>query len=129
MRLKLIEGPLSYNGIIRATAKNPIVEVEDEAVAELAMASGYFINLDAREPSEVPEEPEEVEEEQLLYGGKLLSEMNKSELETFAAYVDVDIKGCKTKAQIITALKEKLLKEDLEGLIYYGSPTMVDLQK
>jgi hypothetical protein len=55
--------------------------------------------------------------------------MNKSELETFAAYVDVDIKGCKTKAQIITALKEKLPKEDLEGLIYYGSPTMVDLQK
>ena len=55
--------------------------------------------------------------------------MNKSELETFAAYRNVDIKGCKTKTQIIAALREALPAEELEGPIYYGSPTMVDLQK
>ena len=135
MRLKLIEGPLSYNGIIRATAKNPIVEVEDEAVAALAMASGYFINLDANVVSDDPVEngdegTEEVAEtENLQYGGKLLSEMNKSELETFAAYRDVSLKGISKKAEIIAALREALPAAELEGPIYYGSPTMTDLQR
>ena len=133
MRLKLIEGPLSYNGIIRATANKPIVEVEDEAVAALAMASGYFINLDAKpdavEDMETADADPADETGNMQYGGKLLTEMNKSELETFATYKDVDIKGCKTKNQIISALKETLPEEDLEGLIYYGSPTMVDLQR
>ena len=54
--------------------------------------------------------------------------MNKSELETFAAYRDVAIKGKKTKAAIIAALREALPEEELSGPIYYGSPTMVDLQ-
>lgn len=129
MRLKLIPGPLSYNGIIRATAKNPIVEVEDEAVAELAMASGYFINLDAGSAPVEPAEPEEVEEEQMQYGGKLLTEMNKSELETFAAYRDVPLKGVSKKADIIAAIRAAIPAEELEGPIYYGSPTIVDLQR
>ena len=125
MRLKLIKG-LSYSGIIRATAKNPIVEVEDEAIAELAVASGYFVNLDAPEEPEETQEPET--EENLQYGGKLLCEMNKSELETFATYRNVSLKGISRKADIIKRLQDCLPEEELEGPIYYGSPTMVELQ-
>ena len=125
MRLKLIKG-LSYSGIIRATAKKPIVEVEDEAIATLAVASGYFVNLDADEVQ--AEEVEEETETNLQYGGKLLDDMNKSELETFAAYRNVPIKGKKTKASLIEAIRAALPAEELEGEIYYGSPTMVELQ-
>ena len=125
MRLKLIKG-LSYSGIIHATAKKPIVEVEDEAIATLAVASGYFVNLDADEVQ--AEEVEEETETNLQYGGKLLDDMNKSELETFAAYRNVPIKGKKTKASLIEAIRAALPAEELEGEIYYGSPTMVELQ-
>jgi len=131
MRLKLIKGK-SYTGIIKATKEHPIVEVDDEATAMAAVDSGYFEALDvaALTQEEIPEATTEIEaEEPLQYGGKYLVDMNKSELETFAAYRDVDIKGCKSKADIIKALKKALPAKDLEGKIYYGSPTMVELQE
>lgn len=132
MRLKLIKGK-SYSGIVHATEAHPIIEVDDEATAMAAVDSGYFEALDvATLTQEVePEAAEEIEaeEEPLQYGGKHLLEMNKSELETFAAYRDVPIKGCKTKADLIKALKKALPASELEGEIYYGSPTMVELQE
>ncbi len=129
--LKLIKA-LSYTGAVTATAKKPNVFVEDEATANAAVASGYFELVgntsEIAEPDPVPVEPEE-EPEPLGYGGKPLSEMNKSELETFATYKDVNIKGAKTRAQIIAKLEAALDPSELEGDIYYGSPTMQELQK
>lgn len=133
MRLKLIQG-LSYTGIISATRKNPFVEV-DEATAEELVASGYFEAVDgsfipfAETIESEPETAAETEFDSLQYGGKLLVDMNKSELETFAAYKDVDIKGAKSKNDIIRKLRAALPAEELEGKIYYGSPTMVELQE
>lgn len=128
--LKLIKA-LSYTGVVKATAKNPDVYVDDEATANAAVASGYFTLIQSgtgQDPE--PEPAEEAEEtEPLGYGGKPLSEMNKSELETFATYKDVDIKGAKTRAQIIAKLEAALDPAELEGNIYYGSPTMTELQK
>ncbi len=128
--LRLIKG-LSYTGWVSATSKNPDVYVDDEATAENAVASGYFelIGESSSEVTEDTEATEEVEEESLGYGGKTLGEMNKSELETFAVYRDVNIKGAKTKADIIARLEAALDAEELEGEIYYGSPTMQELQK
>lgn len=40
-RVKLIKG-ISYDGIISATIANPVVEVEDKATADAAIATGYF---------------------------------------------------------------------------------------
>ena len=129
--LKLIKA-LSYTGAVTATAKKHNVFVEDEATANAAVASGYFELVgktsEIAEPDSVPAEPEE-KPEPLGYGGKPLSEMKKSELETFATYKDVNIKGTKTKAQIIAKLEAALDPSELEGDIYYGSPTMQELQK
>lgn len=131
MRLKLIKGK-SYTGIVHATAENPVIEV-DEEVGMIALNTGYFESLDvaALTQEEVPDTAEDIEEpeEPLQYGGKHLLEMNKSELETFAAYKDVNIRSCKTKADIIKALKKALPASELEGEICYGSPTMVELQE
>ena len=93
------------------------------------MASGYFELVEA--PSGTPVDPEDPEdpETQAEYSGKTLDQMNKSELETFATYRDVDIKGAKTKADIIAKLREVLDPAELEGEISYGSPTMQELQK
>lgn len=131
--LKLIKA-LSYTGVVKATSKKPDVYVDDEATANAAVASGYFVLVTSAVPGETPNEPEETtgepeETKPLGYGGKPLSDMNKSELETFATYKDVDIKGAKTRAQIIAKLEAALDPSELEGDTYYGSPTMQELQK
>ena len=81
------------------------------------------------EVTKAAENTEEITPELLGYGGKTLEEMNKSELETFATYRDVNIKGCKSKADIIDRLREALDPSELEGDIWYGSPTIQELQK
>ncbi|MCR5788622.1 MAG: hypothetical protein K6G83_01925 [Lachnospiraceae bacterium] len=130
--LRLIKG-LSFSGIVKATAKNPDVYVNDEATANQAVATGYFELVDSIPDGETESSPEPIpepeEEENLGYGGKTLGEMNKSELETFATYRDVNIKGAKTKAEIIAKLEAALDPSELEGKIYYGSPTIQELQK
>jgi len=133
VHLKLIQGRsyTTLDGAISATRQKPDVYVKDEAAAREAVASGFFVEVaeesgSAAESAEAPEETPVVEAEQ---EGKTLDEMNKSELETFATYRDVDIKGCKTKAEIIEKLRAELPAKDLDGIIKYGSPTMVELQK
>ena len=126
--LELIKA-LSYTGVVSATKEKPDVYTDDEATAKEAVASGYFELVE--EPSGTPVDPEDPEdpETQAEYSGKTLDQMNKSELETFATYRDVDIKGAKTKADIIAKLREVLDPAELEGEISYGSPTMQELQK
>ncbi len=129
--LKLINA-LSYTGVVSASKRHPDVYIESQATADEAVATGYFklvgVTEDVNGTDDGNAEAEQAEES-LGYGGKTLEEMNKSELETFATYRDVDIKGAKTKADIIARLRASLDEAELEGEIYYGSPTIQELQK
>lgn len=117
--LKLVKG-LSYSGVIKATKQRPDVYVDDEATATAAVASGYFRIVEAGEPVQPQPEPEP---------GKALEDMTVPELETYAAYKDVSLKGITKKADILAKLKEELGEEETEGEVDYGSPTMTELQE
>lgn len=128
MTLKLVKGR-SYYGAVFATAEKPIVVVDDEAKAEALIATGYFKAVDDIEdngpilpPDETGDEPEE---ERV---SAILEEMSKPELETAAAYHNVDIKGLTKKTDIIAAIKAALPDVAETGTIDYGSPTIVELQ-
>lgn len=117
--LKLIKG-LSYKGIVEATKTKPDVYTADKATADEAVASGYFRLLE--------NESEERSDSAAEVNGKVISEMNVSELETFASYKGISLKGITKKADIIAKIREKISDEELEGEIEYGSPTMTELQ-
>lgn len=61
--------------------------------------------------------------------GKTLDEMSRAELETFATYKNVSVKGLPKKADIVAKLREVLGPEETSGVIEYGSPTMAELQQ
>lgn len=126
--LKLIKGLSYYGGGIKATKKTPDVYVEDEASANAALASGYFKLVSVSEEQEVPP-PAEGEPAQDSTPGKTLDDMTVAELETFATYKGVSLKGVRGKDNIIAALKGALGTEDTENEVDYGSPTMVELQE
>lgn len=115
--LRLVKG-LSYSGVVKATKQRPDVYVDDEATATAAVASGYFRLVEAGEPAQPKAEP-----------GKALEDMTVPELETYAAYKDISLKGITKKADIIAKLKEELGEEETEGKVDYGSPTMTELQE
>lgn len=118
--LKLIKG-LSYCGNgVTATRKTPDVFIENKAAADAAQASGYFRLVEASEAP--PAQPED-------QPGKTLEEMTVPELETFAAYKGVSLKGVRGKENIINTLKEALGAEETENEVDYGSPTMTGLQE
>ncbi len=117
--LKLIKA-LSYCGVVTATSQRPDVVVEDKATADAAVATGYFKLVEAEE---TPEETGEKEP------GKKLEEMTVPELETYAAYKGVSLKGISKKADIIEKLKEELGAEETSNEVDYGSPTMAEMQE
>jgi hypothetical protein len=137
--LKLVKA-LSFTGIVTATKKNPDVFVEDKATAAAAVATGYFKLLGGTEnPDEGREEPPENSGEDNegdnskedggdKEPGKKLEEMTVPELETFAAYKGISLKGISKKADIIAKLKEELGAAETENEVDYGSPTMTELQ-
>ena len=126
--LKLIKA-LSYYVVVKATKKNPDVYTEDKATADAAVASGNFKLVDeAQEPPEGGEEKEPGEGGGNKEPGKKLEEMTVPELETFAAYKNISLKGISKKADIIAKLKDEL-GEETENEVDYGSPTMTELQK
>ena len=122
-RIKLIKA-LSYSGLVTATAASPYVDIEDDETAEKVLATGYFETVFVE--SKTLESTEE--DADYHYSGKTLDEMNVSELETFATYKGISLKGIKKKDSIISKLREELAAEELEGIIEYGSPTIVELQ-
>lgn len=121
--LKLIKS-LSYHGIVKATRENPDVYTDDEAVATAAVATGFFelVESPAQQTSQPEAEPEESEQ------GKTLEEMTVAEIETFATYYGVSLKGINTKAKKIAHLRETL-GDKAAGAVTYGSPTMVELEE
>ncbi len=117
-RLKLKKA-LSYTGVVSASKDNPYVDVEDKAIAEKAAATGYFEIVGEESPKS-----EDINEPMV----KSLEKMNISELETFAAYSNVDIKGITKKADIISKLETELNISKTD-MIEYGSPAMTGLQE
>ena len=125
---KLVKA-LSFTGIVTATKKNPDVFVEDKAIADAAVATGYFKLIEeAEEPTEGGEDKEPGEGGVDKEPGKKLEEMTVPELETFAAYNGISLKGISKKADIIAKLKEELGVAETENEVDYGSPTMTELQ-
>ena len=126
--LKLMKA-LSFTGIVTATKKNPDVFLEDKATADAAVATGYFKLIEeAEEPPEGGEEKEPGEGRVDKEPGKKLEEMTVPELETFAAYKGISLKGISKKADIIAKLKAELGEAETENEVDYGSPTMTELQ-
>lgn len=188
--LRLIKA-LSYSGIVEATKQKPDVFVEDKAIADKAIATGYFQlensrttlpnngenadgaipdgimlggeeNADGTIPNGIMPDGEENADDTIPDGvmpdgeegtddpvpdgiisgngedstpadetpkGKTLDEMSRAELETFATYKNVAVKGLSKKADIVAKLREVLGPEETSGIIEYGSPTMTELQQ
>lgn len=122
-RLRLIKA-LSYDGIISATAKHPDVYTEDKAIANAAVASGYFIIVE--QPEEAQETPPAIPDETGEGGGEneapdyeALSKQTKAELTEYAQAHGISLDGCKTKADILEAI----------SVANGGSYTMMELQE
>lgn len=112
-KVKLIKAR-SYSGIVRATAKQPIVDVSDEE-AQALVATGYFALCASAEVPDVSEN----EDEESVPDYEALSDMTKAELVSYAENNGIDIEGCKTKADILEAISAA------NG----GSYTMMELQE
>lgn len=113
--LKLIKGISFTNGDISAHKDNPDVYVDGKEAAEAAVSTGYFAYADDENAPVAPAKQEP----------KRLELMNVAELETYAVYHDIDIKGVKGKQNIIKAIIEAQGDEVKEK----GSPTMQVLQE
>ena len=114
MRVKLIKAR-SYSGAVRATKKQPYVDVETEEEANALVATGYFELC----PSPAADNSEEDTSEETTPDYEALSEMTKAELTAYAEANAIDIEGCKTKADILEAISAA------NG----GSYTMMEMQE
>ena len=121
-KLRLIKA-LSYSGIVCATKDNPFVIVEDEAIANEAVASGYFELVTNDNETASEEEDTNTPAEH-----KAVADMTVSELETFASANNISLKGISKKADMIAKINEELSAKDDDYEINYGSPTMTELQ-
>lgn len=126
--LRLVKA-LSYTGVVSATKKEPDVFTEDKAIAEMAVASGYF-KLVEDEP-----QPEQETVKGHLDKGQLET-MKFEELKELATKMGVEIKGISKKVDLIEAIAAVEVEagpEADENEVDYsedaGSPTMVELQK
>lgn len=114
MRVKLIKAR-SYSGAVRATKKQPYVDVETEEEANALVATGYFELC----PSPVVDNSVEDTSEETTPDYEALSEMTKAELTAYVEANEIDIEGCKTKADILEAISAA------NG----GSYTMMEMQE
>ena len=90
-RVKLIKGR-SYNGAIRATQEEPFVDVEDKAIADAAVATGYFEYVESEgDDNDAPAD---------------ISKMTVPQLEAYAAEKGIDLADCKNKAEKVAKIKE-----------------------
>lgn len=129
--LKLVKG-LSYNGVVSASQKNPDVYVLEEALANQAVATGYF-KLVSGEIERV-----QLSSAQDVKFGNLdttqLENMKLEALKRLAEDMGLDPSAYKKKADLIEAISSVEVIPAREGNeVDYGedtgSPTMIDLQK
>lgn len=99
MKLKLIKAR-SYIGAVKATRNKPFVEVETEEEAKTLVETGYF-ELCSSDVSDTFGDDDNGEE---APDYKALSEMTKAELTAYAEKSQINIKSCKTKADILEAI-------------------------
>lgn len=127
--LRLIKA-LSYTGLVSATQKNPDTFTEDKAIADGAVASGYFTLIE--------DEAEEEQQEAKYHLNKAqLDEMKFDDLKKLAADMGIDITGIKKKADLVDAIAAVEVEPgelvDDENEVDYGedagSPTMIELQE
>ena len=100
--LKLCKG-LSYygmDGALKATRKQPDVLTEDKAIADAAVASGFFKLVGEGEAPGFPPPGEVLGH----LDPKQLESMTIPDLKKLAGEIGADIKGLKDKAAIITAI-------------------------
>lgn len=99
VKLKLTKG-MSYNGIVKATKKNPVVETDD-ATAEELVKTGYFKVIEA-----VKDAPVDLDDSDTA--GHLdradLEKMTVDNLKKLAADMGVDTAKCNRKAEYIDAI-------------------------
>ena len=106
-KIKLIKG-LSYtftvpNGETVKVTNKAVASVSDEAY-EYAMSTGYFECVPVKETHESPE--------QAKAENKELEACTKQELAAIADNKGIDISSCKTKAEMIDAIKASSDSED-----------------
>lgn len=127
--LRLIKA-LSYTGLVSATQKNPDTFTEDKAIADGAVASGYFTLIEG-------EAEEEQQEAKYHLDKAQLDEMKFDDLKKLAADMGIDITGIKKKADLVDAIAAVEVEPgepvDDENEVDYGegagSPTMIELQE
>ena len=112
---------LSYAGVVSATKAKPDVYTEDEAVAERALASGYFVLVSgpaAATPEDSTNEDPTAESGEVP-DYKALARQTKAELIAYAQLHGIGVADCKTKADILQAI----------SAAYGGSYAMMELQQ
>lgn len=126
--LKLIKA-LSYTGIVKATRKNPDIFVEDKATADAAVATGYFKLVEGVSDGEAETQTAHLDREQL-------EEMKFDDLKRMATDMGIDIKGLKSKNDIVEAIVAVEVTpgpeaDEEENEVDYGegSTTMIELQE
>ena len=124
--LKLIKG-LSYTGVVEATKKKPDVFTEDKAIADRAVASGYFKLVGEETPEQSTPQTAHLDKGQL-------EEMKFDDLKKLAADMGIETAGLKKKADLVEAIAAVEVipgpAEDENEVDYgEGSPTMIELQE
>lgn len=106
IKLKLKKG-LSYCGVVSATKERPYVDVENEAAAKLAVASGYFevVSSGVNAPNSEP-------------AGAVtkLDVMTVAQLRDYAKENGIDLAGATKKEEILSVIENALNSDDSEEL-------------
>lgn len=120
---------LSYTGIVSATKEKPDVFVEDKAIADKAIASGYFELVETKAQIE-PTTPANAS-----FDRNQLEEMKVDDLKRLAEDMGLNISDLKKKADLIEAITAEEIEvpaeysDEGEADFGEGSPTMIELQK
>lgn len=125
----------SYHGMVHATEREPLVEVNDPSLVAYLLSQAPFTLVTEPEPAgnnPAPEpagadEPEELPdgiigdapEPEPIPASEVLEAMTKAELIAYCEADGIDTTGCKHKSDYMAAISA------WSG----GSPTMVDLQR
>lgn len=146
--LKLTMGRSYNNGTISATREKPDVFTDDKMAAANAVTSGFFrlVGEDMGTPlDDTPEDekgtfpeyetgtvPDDTPEDEFVeYEGihTPLNCLNKSRLETLAAYLDISLKDASKKEEYVQIITAALGRDYVTDSELAGSPTMTELQK
>ena len=122
--LKLTHGLSHDNGYVHATKKHPYVEVEDEAIAQYCVDSGFFVRVNEKDapaapaasqasPTEAPDTPVDGGDGDVPAAPvdvnddtEELEAMTVSELKAYAETCGIELGKLTKKADIINAIRK-----------------------